>query len=97
MRSDVRGRGRYIIKEAMPVTISDEVLTAAHISELEVKQELALALFQQDRLTLAQASRLAEMTQLTFQALLADRHVPIHYGIEEFHEDMRVFHQPQRL
>ena len=29
----------------MPVTISDEVLTAAHISESELRQELALALF----------------------------------------------------
>ena len=44
----------------MPVTISDEVLNAAHITESEVKQELALAFFQQERLTLAQASRLAE-------------------------------------
>jgi predicted HTH domain antitoxin len=54
------------MEKAMPVTISDEVLTAAHISEPEVKQELALALFQQERLTLAQPSRLAEMTQLAF-------------------------------
>jgi len=49
----------------MPVTISDEVLAAAHISASEVKQELALTFFQQDRLTLAQASCLAEMSQLT--------------------------------
>jgi predicted HTH domain antitoxin len=62
----------------MTVTISDEVLTAAHISEPELKEELALTLFQQERLTLAQASRLAEMTQLTFQALLAERRIPIH-------------------
>jgi predicted HTH domain antitoxin len=53
----------------MTVTISDEVLPAAHISEPELRQELALTLFQQERLTLAQASRLAEMSQLSFQAL----------------------------
>jgi predicted HTH domain antitoxin len=29
------------------------------------------------------------MTQLKFQALLADRRIPIHYGIEEFREDLR--------
>lgn len=81
----------------MPVTISDEVLAAAHISEPELKQELALALFQQDRLTLAQASRLAEMTQLAFQALLADRQIPIHYGVEEFREDVRTSRQPERF
>jgi predicted HTH domain antitoxin len=81
----------------MPVTISDEVLTAAHISEPELRQELALTLFQQERLTLAQASRLAEMTQLTFQALLADRQIPIHYGVEEFREDVRPLRQPERF
>jgi len=81
----------------MPVTISDEVLTAAHISEPEVKQELALALFQQERLTLAQASRLAEMPQLTFQALLAERQIPVHYGVQEFREDLRTIRQTDRL
>jgi predicted HTH domain antitoxin len=81
----------------MPVTISDEVLTAAHISEPELKQELALALFQQERLTLSQASRLAEMTPLSFQALLAERQIPVHYGIEEFHEDLRALRRPERL
>jgi predicted HTH domain antitoxin len=79
----------------MPVTISDEVLTAAHISEPELRQELALALFSQERLTLAQASRLAEMTQLAFQALLAERQIPIHYGVEEFREDLRTLRQVQ--
>jgi predicted HTH domain antitoxin len=73
----------------MLLTISDELVSAAHITEPELKRELALTLFQQDRLTLAQASRLAEITQLAFQRLLADRQIPIHYGIDEFREDMR--------
>jgi predicted HTH domain antitoxin len=81
----------------MPVTISDEVLTAAHLSEPELKRELALALFQQERLTLAQASRLAETTQLSFQALLAERRIPIHYGVEEFREDLRTLRQTERF
>ena len=71
------------------MAISDEVLTAAHISESELRQELALALFEQERLTLGQASSLAEMTQLAFQALMAERQIPIHYGVEEFREDLR--------
>jgi len=76
----------------MPVTISDEVLVAARISEPELKRELALTLFQQERLTLAQASRLAEMGQLAFQALLAERQIPVHYGIEEFRDDVQTPH-----
>jgi predicted HTH domain antitoxin len=81
----------------MPVTISDEVLMAAHLSEPELKQEVALTLFQQERLTLAQASRLAEVGQLAFQALLADRQIPIHYGLDEFREDLRALRQTERL
>ena len=77
----------------MPVTIPDEVLAAAHISGPELKRELALTLFQQERLTLAQASRLAEMDRLAFQALLAEREIPIHYGIEEFHQDLKTLHR----
>jgi predicted HTH domain antitoxin len=73
----------------MPVTLSDDVLAAAHLSEPELRLELAVALFREDRLTLAQASRLAEVDQFAFQSVLADREVPIHYGIEEFHEDLR--------
>jgi predicted HTH domain antitoxin len=76
----------------MAITIADEVLAATHMSELELKRELAVALFQQERLTLAQASRLAEMSQPEFQALLADRQIPVHYGVQEFREDIRGLH-----
>ena len=73
----------------MPVTITDDVLAAAHLTEPELRRELAVALFREERLTLGQASRLAEMSQGAFQSLLADRQIPIHYGIEEFREDLR--------
>lgn len=76
----------------MAITIADEVLAATHMSERELKRELAVALFQQSRLTLAQSSRLAEMSQLDFQAVLADRQIPIHYGVQEFREDLRAIH-----
>ena len=80
----------------MPVTIPDDVLTAAHITEQELQQEIALALFQQERLTLAQASRLAGMNQLAFQALMAERRIPIHYGVAEFREDLQTLRQTGR-
>ena len=83
------GMGDSGIVEAMPVTIPDEVLVAARMGEPEIKRELALTLFQQDRLTLGQARRLAGMSHLDFQALLAERQIPIHYGVEEFREDLR--------
>jgi predicted HTH domain antitoxin len=81
----------------MLVTIPDEILAAARLTEPELKRELALTLFQQERLTLAQASRLADMTLLAFQSLLAERRIPIHYGVEEFDEDLRTLRQMGRL
>lgn len=81
----------------MPVMISDEVLSAAGLSEAQLKQEIALALFQRERITLAQASRVAEMTQLDFQSLLAEREIPVHYGVDEFDEDLKALRQLGRI
>jgi predicted HTH domain antitoxin len=81
----------------MPLTIPDEVLAAAHMTELDLKRELALTLFQQERLTLGRASGLAGMSQREFQRLLADRHIPIHYGVEEFKQDLETLRQMGRF
>lgn len=72
----------------MNVTIPDEILQSARITEEELRQELAVLLFQKDRLTLAQASCLATMDRLRFQHLLASRGIPVHYDVEEFEQDL---------
>ena len=72
----------------MPLVISDEELNAAGLTEPELKKELAIALFQQDRLTLGQASRLANTSRPEFQHWLAERHISLHYGVAEFEEDI---------
>jgi predicted HTH domain antitoxin len=73
----------------MVITISDEVLGAAKLDEQGLKREIAAALFERERLTMAQAARLAELSHLEFQRLLADRRVPIHYGLDEFEDDLK--------
>lgn len=72
----------------MPIIISDEILTSSGLTEKEVRRELAIALFQNERLTLAQAAKVADQTQLEFQKLLASRRIPMHYGIEELQADL---------
>src|SRR5438105_915136 len=81
--------GYNLIETQMAVTISDEVLHSARLSEAELKAELALTLFQQDRLTLGQAAELAQVPQLEFQRMLASRQIPIHYGVEQLEHDLR--------
>ena len=73
----------------MSVVIPDEIVHATGLSEAELLQELAVLLFEKDRLTLAQASRLAGMPRLRFQQLLAGRQIPIHYDVADLEADIQ--------
>ncbi|MGK7882291.1 MAG: UPF0175 family protein [Crocosphaera sp.] len=73
----------------MSLTIPDEFLETAKISEGELKLEIAIILFQQEKITLGTASQFAGMNQLEFQRILGSRKIPIHYGIEDLHQDLQ--------
>jgi predicted HTH domain antitoxin len=73
----------------MSVVISDEVLRASRLSASELKVEIAVMLFQKEKLSLGQASRLAAMDHLEFQHLLASRNISVHYDVADFEEDLK--------
>ncbi len=77
----------------MSVIIPDDILHAARMTEEELKQEIAIFLFEKQKLTLAQASRLAEVSRLQFQHLLASRQIPVHYDVAEFEEDLHTLQE----
>jgi predicted HTH domain antitoxin len=81
----------------MSITIPDEVLESAHLTAEEALQEMAVALFQREKLTLGQASRLAGMDRLRFQHLLASRGIPLHYDVPELEADLQVLRETGRL
>lgn len=81
----------------MTVVIPDEIVQATRMSAGELKQEIALMLFQQEKLTLGQASRLAAMSRLQFQHLLGSRQIPVHYDVAEFQEDLKTLREMGRL
>jgi predicted HTH domain antitoxin len=58
------------------------------ISEIDLRTELAIALFQQQRITLGSASQLAGLHQIEFQQLIGDRGICIHYEIEDLEQDL---------
>ena len=72
----------------MSLVIPDDILRAANMSAGELRWEIALLLFQQDKLTLGQASEFAGISQLEFQRLLASRNIPVHYDAQEFTDDL---------
>ena len=77
----------------MAVLIPDETLYAAHLTAVELKQELAVLLFEKDRLTLMQATKLAEMQPIPFQHLLASRGISPHYDVPELKQDLITMQQ----
>ena len=52
-------------------------------------REIAVALFQQERISLSRASKIAGMELIDFQKLLADRNSCIHYDVEDFEQDVQ--------
>jgi predicted HTH domain antitoxin len=72
----------------MTITVPDELLRSMKLTEAEVKAELAVALFREERLTLGQAAQLASLPQLDFQRLLSSRRIPLHYGIDDMEQDL---------
>ncbi len=62
---------------------------ALQISEADLRTELAVSLFQQERITLGTASQLAGIPQLAFQRLIANRGICIHYEVADLEQDLR--------
>jgi len=81
----------------MSVVIPDEILTITRMTEAEMHQEIAVMLFQREKLTLAQASRFAGMHPVAFQHLLASRQIPVHYGMEDLEQDIQTLREMDRL
>lgn len=81
----------------MSIIIPDEILTATRMTESELKQEIAVLLFQKEKLTLAQAGRFAGMHRVAFQHLLASRQIPVHYDVEDFEQDIKNLREIGRL
>ena len=73
----------------MSIVISDEILQATHLTEAEFLQEVAILLYQKQKLSLSKASKLAAMSKLQFRLLLASRQIPINYDIEDFETDLQ--------
>ncbi len=59
------------------------------LTEADLRIELAIALFQQDHISLGRASKIAGIYIMDFQKLLANRGICIHYDIEEFQQDIQ--------
>jgi predicted HTH domain antitoxin len=85
------------MSSTVALEIPREVLHAARMTPEEMKRELALLLFQQDKLSFGKARELAGMTVWAFQHLLGSRGIPIHYDVADYEEDLATLKALGRL
>ena len=70
------------------IEIPREVLHATRMTPQELKRELAISLFQQDKLSFGKAREMAGMNKWEFQQLLGVRGIPIHYDVADYDQDL---------
>ena len=73
----------------MPLTIDDQTLHDAGITEHDARIELACRLYDAGKLSLAQAMRLSGLGRTPFEEALIDRGLPVYRPtVEDFESDM---------
>lgn len=74
---------------ALMIEIPQDILTSARLTMDELKQEMAVFLYQQGRLSVGKAHELADMSLWQFRQLLASRLIPVHLDeqdvLDEYH------------
>ena len=78
------------------ITVPDEVLLATRMTREEIQLELAISLFQKEKLSFGKARELAGLDFWTFQQILGSRNIAPHYDVAELHEDLATIEKLRR-
>jgi predicted HTH domain antitoxin len=70
------------------IEIPGGVLRAARMSEADIRRELAILLFQQEKLSFGKARELSGLDVWTFQQLLGSRGITPHYDVADYEIDI---------
>lgn len=73
----------------MPVIITDEDLSAAQMTGLELVIDLACYMFEKKHLSFGKARALANLDHLRFQQELGKRDIDMHYDSDDLALDLK--------
>ncbi|MFH1634430.1 MAG: UPF0175 family protein [Chloroflexota bacterium] len=79
------------------IEIPHEVIHTTRMTPQEMKQELAIYLFQRGKLSFGKAREMTDMTVWAFQQLLGSRDIPIHYDVDDYENDLATLRELGRL
>jgi len=77
--------------------IPREVLHSTRMTVDELRQELALHLSQQGKLSFGKAREMAGLSAWTFQQLLGSLGIAVHYDVADYEEDLATLGELGRL
>jgi predicted HTH domain antitoxin len=72
----------------MTITLPSGFRAGSPVSQADLLKELAIVLYEREKLSLGRAARLAGMEKWAFNHLLADREVPMHYDEADLRHDL---------
>lgn len=72
----------------MDLLIKEETLRKAELTAEELLIEIAVHLYDTERLSMGQARNLAQLDQISFQKELAKRNIYIKYDVEDLSVDL---------
>lgn len=75
------------------ITIPQTVLYASRMTPEELRRELAIYLFQQNKLSFGKAREMTGMTIWDFQYVLSQRGISVHYDIPEYEVDLKALQE----
>lgn len=70
------------------IEIPRDIIQSARMTPEDLKKELALVLYQQNKISFGKARELAGLNIWSFQQLLGDRGINIHYDVDDFDQDL---------
>lgn len=70
------------------VRLPQKLVETARSSPGDFYREIAVFLYGEHHVTLAQAARIAQMSRVAFQQLLADQGKEVHFSVDEYEHDV---------
>ncbi|MBD2437513.1 UPF0175 family protein [Nostoc sp. FACHB-110] len=81
----------------MSVVIPDDILRAARMTEDELKLEIAIMLYKQEKISSGKARAWTGLTVIEFQHELAKRGLCINYDVKDFAADIQTLQSMKLL
>ncbi len=79
------------------VEVPQDILDSARLTITDLKIEMAISLYAQERLSIGKARELAGMALWEFRQLLASRRISPHYDVADVDEDVSTLRKMGRL